>query len=301
MREIALSAGELRLSVRPEWGGRVAAFRHVRAGEILVSIEATAFDPEAWPKAGAYPLAPFHNRIRDARFTFAGREARLPAHPSSTPHALHGMASRLPWTVTDSGESSVALTLRRPADAAWPWTFEAMQRLTLDPDGLSVELVITNLDTVPMPAGLGWHPFFAAPLGVSHDARGWWPHDAAFLPLGQRRTAAETAAPAPGRTAYLADWSKVEIRQPGGLVTAVTADPAFTNLVLHWDASGYACAEPVTHVADALTLAGDLRSADAIDVLPSAGELAGRIDLRIRATTPEGAAAEIATTSATGG
>jgi aldose 1-epimerase len=301
MREIVLSADELRLTVRPEWGGRVASFSHARAGDILVPIEVTEFDPEAWPKGGAYPLTPFHNRVRDARFAFAGREAQLASHPSSAPHALHGMASRLPWTVAGQDTASVTLTLHRLADAAWPWTFEVTQRLTLDSGGLSVELAIVNLDTAPMPAGLGWHPFFTPPLAIDQDARDWWPHDAAFLPIGERRDAAEAEAPAPGRTAYLADWSKVEIRQPGSLAIAITADPAFTNLVLHWDAAGYACAEPVTHVADALTLAERLPSDDAIDTLPPAGRLAGRIDLRIRATAPAGATANIATTYATGG
>jgi aldose 1-epimerase len=80
MREIVLSAGDLRLVVRPEWGGRVAAFRHARAGDILIPIEAVEFDPEAWPKAGAYPLAPFHNRIRDARFRL--RRPRGPPRPA---------------------------------------------------------------------------------------------------------------------------------------------------------------------------------------------------------------------------
>jgi aldose 1-epimerase len=211
------------------------------------------------------------------------------------------MASRLPWTVAEESAASVTLTLRRAADAAWPWTFKVAQSLALDPDGLTVELAIINLDTAPMPAGFGWHPFFAPPVAVTHDARGWWPHDSAFLPLGERRDAAEAGAPAKGRTAYLVDWTQVEIRQPGGLFTAVTADPVFGNLVLHWDAAGYACVEPVTHVPDALTLAGRLAPADAIDVLPPAGRLASRIDLRVHAPAPEGAAATLSMTSATGG
>jgi aldose 1-epimerase len=282
MHEIALSAGDLRLSVRPDWGGRVAAFRHAQAGDILLPIEAMAFDPEAWPKAGAYPLAPFHNRIRDAHFIFAGREARLAPHPSAAPHALHGMTSRLPWTVADARPDQVTLVCRWAANPAWPWSFEARQQFFLYAEGLTLTLGIENLDTAPMPAGLGWHPYFAPPLEVAHDARGWWPHDEEFLPQGNRQDATEAALPARGRTAYLSDWRTLEIRQPGGLVTEITADPIFTNCVVHWDAAGYACIEPVTHVADAVSLGDQAPPDDAMDVLPPNSQLAGQIDLRVR-------------------
>ena len=51
------------------------------------------------------------------------------------------------------------LEYRHPA-GAWPWAYHATQRFTLTPSGLTVELSLSNQSAAPMPAGLGWHPYF---------------------------------------------------------------------------------------------------------------------------------------------
>lgn len=248
MGDVTLRAGAMHLHLRPGWGGRVIALRHATAGDLLVPVTDADFRPENWPRAGAYPLIPFHNRVRGALFHFAGRSACLPAHPDTAPHALHGAGSRKAWETVMAGPDAALLRLNHAGDASWPWRFEAEQRFTLEPDALRVDLALRNLDSADMPAGLGWHPYFPAPARFSHDATTGWPMRGDYLPTGEKRAAADVGGP----TQYLSDWRFVTIALPSGAVLRLTASPELRHLVLHAPAGPFACAEPVSHLANAL-------------------------------------------------
>ena len=247
--DLVLRAGALRLCLRPAWGGRVVSLRHDTGGDVLRPVTDTEFDPEAWPRAGAYPLVPFHNRIAGARFSFGGRAAVMTAHPACLPHALHGMASRLRWAVHQATPVHADLRLVRAADRAWPWHFETRQVFDLDPNGLTLSLRLTNTDCVPMPGGLGWHPYLPRPVRVQDDARIGWPVQPDYLP---------SAGPVPrralvGDTLYLAQWDQVRADLPQGLTLRFHQPQGLTHLVIHQPPGPFACIEPVSHLANALT------------------------------------------------
>ena len=98
MHTVVLSNATWSLGVLPAWGGRIA---HLNAEglDILLPINASQFDPLDWPRAGAYPLMPYSNRIRNARLQFAGTEHALPAHhlgadkPGADAHAWRPRAT----------------------------------------------------------------------------------------------------------------------------------------------------------------------------------------------------------------
>ena len=111
--------------------------------------------------SASFPLVPFCNRIRHSQFEFYGRTVRLtPNHPEGASEpAMHGYGWTLPWGVETQRPDSVSLALDCAA-GDWPWPFRAAQHLSLDADGLTMRLELTNLADDPMPAGLGFHPFF---------------------------------------------------------------------------------------------------------------------------------------------
>ena len=119
----ALAFGAMRATVRAADGGRVASLWRDdpkgRRVDVLVPMAPGAYDPQIWPKAGCYPLVPWSNRIRDARFPFGGRTIALPPHPASAPHAVHGFAQTRPWQVTAAGESTLEMRYDHEPDA-WP-------------------------------------------------------------------------------------------------------------------------------------------------------------------------------------
>jgi aldose 1-epimerase len=138
-----LTAGDARLTVDPVLGGRMTSL--VVAGHELLVTE--GYGPIRW---GCYPMAPFAGRIRDGRFEFRRREVELPTN--LPPHAIHGTVFERAWSVVGPGHLTIDL------GPDWPFEGRVDERLDLRPDGLDVTLTLEA--EMPMPASLGWHPWF---------------------------------------------------------------------------------------------------------------------------------------------
>ena len=150
---LVLDAGDARAIVRADAGGRLGSVV-VGGRELLVT-----GDPQGPVYWGSYPMVPWAGRVRHGRFSFRGREHRLPI--TMPPHAIHGVAYDRPWTVVD--DATIALEL----DARWPFRGRARQRFALDEDGLEIRLTLEADE--PMPAVAGWHPWFRRVLGAGAE------------------------------------------------------------------------------------------------------------------------------------
>ena len=254
---IQIAHGPFTLIADPEAGGSIAALdwhglpllrRQNRPGVL---------------HSGCFPLVPFSNRIAASRFLWAGKAIELmPNHPDNPREpAMHGLGWRQPWQVVGQGEDHLALALQVPADA-WPWAFAARQHFVLDDDGATFSLSLTNHAATPMPAGLGFHPFFPRQAETRLEARhrGEWQVDAACLPtrLIARADAVDwwEGRPVASRlvdTVYTGRVGPLRISWPeAGCGLLITPDPAldFTTIYVPGDADFF-CAEPVSHITDA--------------------------------------------------
>ena len=134
-------------------------------------------------------MVPFAGRIRRGRFRFADREVQLGLnHP---PDAIHGTVHERRWQVDDPTTLSIDL------GPAWPFAGRVVQRFALDDDRLEVSLTLEADE--PMPAALGWHPWFrrrlagaaghpaepSAPVDLHLDAAWMYLRDADGLPTGE--------------------------------------------------------------------------------------------------------------------
>jgi aldose 1-epimerase len=168
-----------------------------RAGTL--DIIAGPANPDAWrahPHRGGIPiLFPWPGRIAGARFTFEGREYRMPVNEPRG-HSIHGFACERGFRVTRRGRYFVTAILDSSdySDliSIWPWPF------TLEIDyevgnGLRLKARITNTGDSVMPFGFGAHPYFHAPLNptgsreammIQLDADAHWPLDPSFIPTG---------------------------------------------------------------------------------------------------------------------
>nr|WP_246473151.1 aldose 1-epimerase [Pelagibacterium limicola] len=247
---ITLRKGALHAAFCPKSGGRMARLSHDLHGDILVPLDDPAFDPLQWPKAGAFPLIPYHNRMTGAQFTHAGRRFDLIAHPTFGGDAMHGPAQRRPWTVSFQGAEMLELALRYGDDGDWPFDFFARQQFRLRDDGLDVELTLVNVGTKPMPGGLGWHPYFVATFSdvLTCDAAKRWSVDA--LPRGIPPLPRDNIGQFPARrvTEHLTDWTHATVLLRDRVRVTLTADAFLPHLVIH-RTPDYVCLEPVSHVA----------------------------------------------------
>jgi aldose 1-epimerase len=233
-----LDAGDARVTIDPEHGGRIASLR-VGGLELLVRRKDVAGDPMVW---GSYPMVPWAGRVRDGRFRFRGIEHQLPR--DAPPHAIHGVGYTSAWEVTGPG------TLRLALDGSWPFGGEVEQRHELRPRGLTSTLTVTASDQ-PMPVVLGWHPCFRSVLGRGDRARvalvaaSMWERDVAGIPTGRL----VPMAPGPWDDCFTGLRSDPRITWPGAL--EVTLRSAATAWVVYDQDPRMVCVEPQTDAPDA--------------------------------------------------
>ena len=256
---ISLSDGDLTLELLPELGAAVATLRY-RGRDVLRRTPPGASDPF---QTAAFALAPFANRIADGRFRVGDREVHIPRNAPDQAHPLHGHAWRKPWRVESATRDSATLTFEHSADS-WPWHYGVTQTLTLRGDSLEVSLSLENRDATPMPAGLGWHPYFHKGPGAALKTHleGVWLTDDEYLPVrlahgtrfGQWGRGDELARPELVDNCHTGWPGVAEIVLPAQqLRLALTA-----NRALHWlhiyspPDQDFFCIEPVSHMPNAI-------------------------------------------------
>jgi len=180
---ITLRQQDLRCEVLPALGGGltglwwrdVPVLRQTPAAQLRSALD-----------CACYPLVPYSNRIGHAQLHWAGQHYPLNKNFPPEPHAIHGTGWESEWSVESVDSASVTLTLDHTPDASWPFAFRAEQTLRLEDDALYMQISITNTHDALVPAGLGWHPYFAKRAGahISFAATGRWEMGPDNLPLG---------------------------------------------------------------------------------------------------------------------
>lgn len=272
-----IESGPLRLAVLPEQGGCVASLDW--HGHPLLRRQLA----DGVLNSGCFPLVPFSNRLRGSRFRWQDREVQLlPNHPDLPGEpVLHGFGWRLPWRVTDQRNDRITLAVDVPGSntaIGWPWAFRAHQSFQLDGGGAVFGLAVTNMAATPMPAGLGFHPYFpctsATLLRALH--RGEWQTDGDCLPTILRQHAApidwwrgQPVASRCADTVYTQREGPFEIIWPEtgvGLTIKPDDDLPFTTIYVPAN-EAFFCAEPVSHITDGFNRAGTDPGASGVRVL----------------------------------
>jgi galactose mutarotase-like enzyme len=241
--ELVLEAGEARIVVLPHEGGRLAS---VSVGGVELLVGRDPQGPVYW---GSYPMAPWAGRIRHGRFTFDGAEHRLPLR--SPPHALHGTVLDEPWEVL--GPQEIGIELAPP----WPFRGRVRQWFTLAEHGLEIEMTLEADE--PMPATIGWHPWFrrvlvagTEPVSLDFDAAEMLVRDAEGIPTGER-----VAPPAPPwDDAFIGLRSGPVLEWPGLLRLALSSSCRWW--VVYTMPEHAVCVEPQSGPPDAVNQAPEV-------------------------------------------
>jgi aldose 1-epimerase len=249
---------------------------------------ANFFEDERPTRSGIPILFPFPNRIRDGRFTWQGKEYHLPRNDSTGKNAIHGFVCRRPWRVLEHGadERSAWVTgefhgSRDAPDTQPLWPADYLLRMTyrLTEGHLRIEAAVTNPDAVPLPFGLGYHPYFSitpqpgqeAQVTVQASAEAYWELEES-LPTGRRLPVTgdrdlrlprlvrdlhldDVLTDLTGKTQEdgLTERGSVRCRVNGGVY--VRTSPAFRELVAFTPPHRQAvCLEPYTCTTDAINL-----------------------------------------------
>ena len=291
----------LRLEVCPGAGASIVTFE-MAMGDVWVPImrptppeAVAAFDTDSM---ASFVLLPYSNRIRDARFTFRGKEFQLrPNFPDGT--AIHGEAWKRPWKISEERIDSLTLTfdLAEFSDITFPFPFRAKLCYRLSGTVFDTRLELTNSGVHDMPAGFGFHPYFRRTLtkpheGVELEARvdGAYPGETP-LPTGppvpvssNQDFSALRPIEEPGLDHCFAGWDgRATILWPGsGVQVRVECEEVFSHLVIYTPkGEPFFALEPVTNCNDAFNLAEGGQEGTGMRVLAPGEILAGLFRIRV--------------------
>jgi len=172
---VQLRCEDVTCDVDPRAGGRVTA---LRVGELDVLLTPDD-DPRHY---GMFPMAPWAGRTRDGRFRFGDVTHHLPIN--QPPHAIHGTVRDRPWTLEDANPLHARLSC--DLGTAWPFDGWAEQTVTVFDDRLELTLSVQTAGA-PMPASLGWHPWFRKPTKVELKAAAMYERDDDHITLRTRQ------------------------------------------------------------------------------------------------------------------
>jgi aldose 1-epimerase len=220
----------------------------------------------------SFTLAPFSNRIRDARFVFENQEYQLKA-TAKDGSTQHGDVRNRPWRVI-RGENSLecAFDSRDFADFNFPFPIRMKVIYALKGDIFETHLELENVGSTRMPAGFGLHPYFVRKLNGSNDvqlqfgAAGIYETDSSFIPTSGMKPIPPnydfSSSRFIGDTAInhvFGGWNGTALLEYDMLnastkILNLEASEVFSHLCVYASPDGALAVEPISHCTDGFNL-----------------------------------------------
>jgi len=231
-----------RVRFDPAAGGRVASVE-VHGWELLAQEKLDLFH---W---GNFVIAPWVGRLRDGVLHFAGAEHRFPIN--APPHAVHGLVTQQEWRVVGPGVLTIDF------GDPWPWRGRLTQEVELHADRLEHRLTLEAHE--PMPAAMGWHPWFpreitgphgatAGPIEIDVEPGLVYAHDADGIPSGDL----VPPPPRPWDYCFRDLAAAPRVRWPGALEIEIESD--CSHWVIYDEDPKAICVEPWTAPPNSLNM-----------------------------------------------
>jgi aldose 1-epimerase len=290
-----------RLQIAPTVGASIFMLQ-AHNGEdwhaVLRTTPGEALDKRNPSPFSSFTLAPFSNRIRDARFTFQGRDYQLRS-TSSDGNTQHGDVRGRPWTVVQADEQRLECRIdtRDFPDFNYPFPFVMSAAYRVDGNDLHTELALTNTGSEAMPAGFGLHPYFnrflagSGEVQLSFKAGGVYETDDTFIPTEGMKPIPTTLDFSTPRSAgeqslnhLYGGWDgRAALEWPNsGLRIEITCDSVFSHLVVFTAPDGSLAVEPVTHATDGFNLRAKGVERTGVTVLEPGETMAGTVALTVQ-------------------
>jgi len=255
---LRIHSGQFEAYIAPALGGAVLGFREWRSNGWINWLRPAPLDCSDVSQTACFPLLPFSNRIDQGRFRWRESNIELPANFPPEPHAIHGQGWQSEWSVSEQATDRVLMMMHHEKDN-WPWEYEARQEILIDGEALIIILSIENGSREPMPAGIGFHPFFprTEKTTLKADVKAIHLNGEDGLPVkAQARHQALTALRAGDRLVDGLDnvfegWgsSATICWHDRGRSLQLTADSHLNYLVIYTpERKDCFCVEPVSHV-----------------------------------------------------
>jgi aldose 1-epimerase len=163
MEEIILSNDLISVGIIPELGGVLSFLKYKKEGkeiDILRPME-TQREKLTSNNAALFPMLPYCGRIRGGEFTYWGILRKVPKNQTGIIDPIHGDGWKSVWQVLRQSEDSLTLIMHHDKkDFGFPFSYSAELTYSIFDDNFTVHMTIKNPTPLPMPCGMGVHPFF---------------------------------------------------------------------------------------------------------------------------------------------
>jgi aldose 1-epimerase len=190
-------------------------------------------------------LYPWPNRIGDGEWTFSERIARPTVDDIQQATASHGLVRWRPFRVEAVNQNRCVLSLLLHPTPDYPFLSEITVAYHLGALGLTVTTTVTNRDEVPVPFGVGFHPYLSVTTPTIEGAQLEVPATA-YVAVNDRQLPTGEILPLAGN---LLDFSKRKslsgheldvtytelVRDDSGLVTVTLEDAKGGEIELSLD------------------------------------------------------------------
>ena len=266
MSRILLTCGPWLAEAAGDLGGNLVRLEY--SGRPLLRTPSQAPDPYLFGSPMLFPA----NRTCKGRFSFLGREYRLPINEPANQAHLHGLVHAQDFSLLGRTEREAAFLFENRSEA-YPFSFRLTITYRVSEAGLVSRYRIENTDTAPFPLTFGLHTTFVEPALVSVPIKEEQEWDAHCVPSGRYLPPSGAAESLPDGICphgvplsgcYSAAGHTARI---GGFLYRVSEN--FDHWVLYNGSGleGFFCAEPQCGAVNGLNLEGGCR------ILPKGGTL----------------------------
>jgi aldose 1-epimerase len=109
-------------------------------------------------------LAPWPNRLASGTYSYNGISAKAPLDEPEKGNAIHGLVRWLEWKLEYHERSRVKLSCTLAPQPAYPFLLSLALTYELGPNGLTVRVQAESHAGSGAPFGIGFHPYFLAPI-----------------------------------------------------------------------------------------------------------------------------------------
>lgn len=164
MPKVTISNAGVRAEFQPDWGGLFSRleFNHPTHGwvDAFVTENQEPASVGGIPFFGCFLMVPFANRLFGGVLPTKNTRFQFPIHLSPENLAIHGTGWDKPWEVRETEGSAVTLA-HSWANENNSYLFEAQLTAHLEGTSVHTQLTLTNKAEVPLPMGMGFHPWFS--------------------------------------------------------------------------------------------------------------------------------------------
>lgn len=218
-------------------------------------------------KSACFPLVPIGNRVEGNGFDLGGKGYTFEPN-TDEPFYIHGDGWLGEWIADDASDTELRLSFEQIQPAKSPHIYRAIQTIRLNDATLSLHLAVENRGAEAMPFGIGFHPYFPRTAGtlITAPASAWWTEGPNHLPVARQAipenvdfSKPRTLPPHWLNNCFEGSNGRARIVWPEtGLAAEIAADSIFSRYMLYAPDSdrSFFCLEPMSHVPNALAMAG---------------------------------------------